>query len=120
MHINMVGPISQPGLNMEPLFIIPGSLNKEFQGLPWSGVLWVQFASFFQLTITSWSKLLEHFVRSRRGEILGYLGPNWGRKIPLRYVKMLTGILTPSGGEVANKWPQSHWDHRRENARQIG
>ena len=52
-----------------------------------------------------------------RGEILGYLGPNGAGKSTS--IKMLTGILTPSSGEVRINGlnPQ---DHRREIARQIG
>ncbi len=52
-----------------------------------------------------------------RGEILGYVGPNGAGKSTT--IKMLTGILTPSQGEVLVNGVNPH-EKRRENARQIG
>jgi ABC-2 type transport system ATP-binding protein len=51
------------------------------------------------------------------GEILGYVGPNGAGKSTS--IKMLTGILTPSSGEVLVNALSPH-QHRRANARQIG
>lgn len=52
-----------------------------------------------------------------RGEMIGYIGPNGAGKSTT--IKMLTGILVPSGGSatVAGLVP---WDRRRELAKQIG
>ncbi|MEU7898696.1 ATP-binding cassette domain-containing protein [Nonomuraea sp. NPDC049152] len=51
------------------------------------------------------------------GEVVGYLGPNGAGKSTT--VKMLTGILTPTGGlvEVAGRVP---WRERNANARAVG
>lgn len=51
------------------------------------------------------------------GEILGYVGPNGAGKSTT--IKMLTGILTPSDGEISVNGLNPH-QKRRENARQIG
>jgi len=55
--------------------------------------------------------------RVERGELLGYLGPNVAGKSTT--IKMLTGILVPTGGkvEVAGLVPHRQ---RLENARNIG
>ena len=52
-----------------------------------------------------------------RGDLVGYIGPNGAGKSTT--IKMLTGILVPSGGEieVAGIVP---YRKRRENARNIG
>lgn len=53
----------------------------------------------------------------RPGELVGYIGPNGAGKSTT--IKMLTGILVPSGGEVAVRGLVPY-DRRVENARQIG
>lgn len=53
----------------------------------------------------------------RRGELLGYVGPNGAGKSTS--IKMLTGILTPSAGEVRVNGLNPH-RRRQEIARQIG
>lgn len=52
-----------------------------------------------------------------RGEMVGYIGPNGAGKSTT--IKMLTGILVPSGGEatVAGLTP---WEHRKQLAQRIG
>ena len=52
-----------------------------------------------------------------RGEIVGYLGPNGAGKSTT--IKMLTGILHPSGGEVRVGGVSPHRERAR-NSRQIG
>ncbi len=52
-----------------------------------------------------------------RGELVGYIGPNGAGKSTT--IKMLTGILVPSGGEIAVAGIVPH-RKRRENARNIG
>lgn len=51
------------------------------------------------------------------GELVGYIGPNGAGKSTT--VKILSGILVPSGGQVKilGKIP---WEHRIETARQLG
>lgn len=52
-----------------------------------------------------------------QGELLGYIGPNGAGKSTT--VKILSGILTPDGGEVTvgGRVP---WQERKEHVRQIG
>ena len=52
-----------------------------------------------------------------RGELLGYIGPNGAGKSTT--VKILSGILTPDGGEVTvgGRIP---WKERKEHVRRIG
>jgi ABC-2 type transport system ATP-binding protein len=52
-----------------------------------------------------------------RGEMVGYIGPNGAGKSTT--IKMLTGILVPTGGEaiVAGLTP---WERRKQLAQQIG
>ena len=51
------------------------------------------------------------------GEIVGYVGPNGAGKSTT--VKMMTGILTPTGGE-AQVCGLTPWQRRRDLARHIG
>jgi ABC-2 type transport system ATP-binding protein len=51
------------------------------------------------------------------GELVGYLGPNGAGKSTT--IKMLTGILTPTSGEVMVSGVVP-WRHRQRNARNIG
>lgn len=51
------------------------------------------------------------------GELVGYLGPNGAGKSTT--IKMLTGVLTPSGGSVTVNGLVP-WRDREANARQIG
>lgn len=53
----------------------------------------------------------------QRGEIVGYIGPNGAGKSTT--IKMLTGILVPSGGEVVVQGLVPY-QQRTENARKIG
>jgi ABC-2 type transport system ATP-binding protein len=56
-------------------------------------------------------------LRVEAGELLTLLGPNGAGKSTT--IKMLTGILTPSGGEVTVNGITPH-ENRVENARHIG
>ncbi|GAC1403347.1 MAG: ATP-binding cassette domain-containing protein [Candidatus Velthaea sp.] len=51
------------------------------------------------------------------GELVGYIGPNGAGKSTT--IKMLTGILVPSGGEIRVAGIAPH-EHRIENAANIG
>ena len=51
------------------------------------------------------------------GEAVGYLGPNGAGKSTM--IKMLTGILVPTGGEVSVLGRTPHLE-RTTNAREIG
>jgi len=52
-----------------------------------------------------------------QGEAVGYLGPNGAGKSTM--IKMMTGILVPSAGEVRVFGRTPH-EHRIQNAREIG
>ena len=52
-----------------------------------------------------------------RGELLGYIGPNGAGKSTT--VKILSGILTPDGGDVT-VGGLVPWKERREHVRRIG
>ena len=51
------------------------------------------------------------------GEIVGYIGPNWAGKSTT--IKMLSGILVPTGGEVVINGLTPH-KQRKQHALQIG
>ncbi len=53
----------------------------------------------------------------REGELVGYIGPNGAGKSTS--IKMLCGILVPTGGEIEVNGLVPH-KHRMENTRQIG
>lgn len=53
----------------------------------------------------------------KKGEIIGYIGANGAGKSTT--IKMMTGVLTPSGGEIKVNGLIPH-EHRIENARHIG
>lgn len=55
--------------------------------------------------------------RIGQGEAVGYLGPNGAGKSTM--IKMMTGILVPSGGDVRVFGRTPH-EHRVANAREIG
>src|SRR4029078_7582662 len=52
-----------------------------------------------------------------KGEMVGYIGPNGAGKSTT--IKMLTGILTPSGGEILCRG-MVPWRDRRRYTRSIG
>lgn len=61
---------------------------------------------------------LDHIsFRIGKGELVGYIGPNGAGKSTT--VKILSGILVPSGGsvKVLGKTP---WEHRIDTVRQLG
>jgi ABC-2 type transport system ATP-binding protein len=51
------------------------------------------------------------------GELVGYIGPNGAGKSTT--VKLLSGILTPDGGDV-KVLGKSPWQHRQEVVRELG
>lgn len=92
--------------------------------------LWKQFRipkarrGFFSTVASLFSReyetkmALDHIsFEVQEGELLGYIGPNGAGKSTT--VKILSGILTPDGGEVSvmGKTP---WKDRLETVRQIG
>jgi ABC-2 type transport system ATP-binding protein len=52
-----------------------------------------------------------------RGELVGYIGANGAGKSTT--IKMLTGILVPSAGDI-NVMGLAPYEHRKENAKRIG
>jgi len=85
--------------------------HKRFHGI--SGA----FRSLFTRQFTEVVAVDEVSFAIEPGEAVGYLGPNGAGKSTM--IKMLTGILVPTGGAVAVLGRTPH-QHRIDNARRIG
>jgi ABC-2 type transport system ATP-binding protein len=85
--------------------------HKRFHGI--SGAL----RSLFTRQFTEVIAVDEVSFAIEPGEAVGYLGPNGAGKSTM--IKMLTGILVPTGGAVAVLGRTPH-QHRIDNARRIG
>ena len=92
-------------------------LRKEFRvPLRKSGFLG-QISSLFSREYIKRTALDDISFDIGEGELIGYIGPNGAGKSTT--VKILSGILVPSGGvvKVLGKTP---WEHRVETVRQLG
>jgi ABC-2 type transport system ATP-binding protein len=101
---------------MSALIEVKG-LRKEFQIATRKDGPFSAIRSLFSRAYTSKLAVNNVSFSIQPGELVGYIGPNGAGKSTT--IKMLTGILVPSGGEVRVRGLVPYED-RVENAKQIG
>jgi len=92
-------------------------LRKEFKIAKRKEGAFGAVRSLFSREYTSKLAVNDVSFSIKAGELVGYIGPNGAGKSTT--IKMLTGILVPSGGEVRVRGLVPY-EKRVENARQIG
>ncbi|HWI51569.1 MAG TPA: ATP-binding cassette domain-containing protein [Symbiobacteriaceae bacterium] len=92
-------------------------LRKEFQIARRKEGAFGAIRSLFSREFTTKLAVNQVSFAIKPGELVGYIGPNGAGKSTT--IKMLTGILVPSGGEVRVRGLVPY-EKRVENARQIG
>ncbi|HWI66488.1 MAG TPA: ATP-binding cassette domain-containing protein [Symbiobacteriaceae bacterium] len=92
-------------------------LRKEFQIAKRKEGAFGAIRSLFSREYTTKVAVNQVSFAIQPGELVGYIGPNGAGKSTT--IKMLTGILVPSGGEVRVRGLVPY-EKRVENARQIG
>ncbi|MBP7332188.1 MAG: ATP-binding cassette domain-containing protein [Firmicutes bacterium] len=92
-------------------------LYKEFQIAKRQAGLWGALHSLMRREYLTKTAVRDISFAVNQGEMVGYVGPNGAGKSTT--IKMLTGILVPSSGEIRvnNLIP---YKERQKNARQIG
>ncbi len=92
-------------------------LYKEFQIAKRQAGLWGALHSLMRREYLTKTAVRDVSFAVNQGEMVGYVGPNGAGKSTT--IKMLTGILVPSSGEIRvnNLIP---YKERQKNARQIG
>lgn len=92
-------------------------LYKEFQVAKRQAGLWGALRSLLRREYLTKTAVRDVSFAVNQGEMVGYVGPNGAGKSTT--IKMLTGILVPSSGEIRvnNLIP---YKERQKNARQIG
>lgn len=113
----MQAQVSRPGPPKTAPVIQVDNLNKNFKVYKGRRGIFGAMRSLVSAKYTVVEAVKDISFEIAPGEILGYVGPNGAGKSTT--IKMLTGILTPSSGEVLVNGLIPH-QHRRENARQIG
>jgi ABC-2 type transport system ATP-binding protein len=93
------------------------SITKEYKQYKRFSGFWGSFRSLVTQEYTVHSAVEEISFAINQGEAVGYLGPNGAGKSTM--IKMLTGILVPSSGELHVRGNIPH-KKRRENSRHIG
>src|SRR5512136_335729 len=92
-------------------------VSKDFRVFKHHRGLMGAFRNLFTREYATLNAVRDVSFRIERGELVGYLGPNGAGKSTT--IKMLTGILVPTSGEVRvdGRVP---WQQRREHVRGIG
>ncbi|GAB4502063.1 MAG: ATP-binding cassette domain-containing protein [Anaerolineales bacterium] len=93
------------------------NLQKTFQTKRKAAGLGASFRSLFQPEYTTVEAVRGISFEMEPGELLGFIGPNGAGKSTT--IKMLTGILHPSGGE-ASVLGFTPWKERQKLAFQVG
>lgn len=117
MQVQANPPISDGKAGEAEPIIRVSNLNKSFKVFKGRRGLLGAFRNLVSNDYTIVDAVKDISFEIGRGEILGYVGPNGAGKSTT--IKMLTGILTPTQGEVRVNGLNPH-EKRRENARQIG
>lgn len=99
---------------MQP-YIVANGLTKQYVRLlkPKDGGI----TRFFRREKQTVDALTDASFTMERGELVGLIGPNGAGKSTT--VKLLTGILTPSGGTCTVDG-HTPWENRREHVRRLG
>ena len=92
-------------------------LHKDFQIFKHHRGLMGAFRNLFTREFRTVNAVNDVSFSIERGELVGYLGPNGAGKSTT--IKMLTGILVPTGGEVCVNG-RVPWKERAAHARDIG
>ena len=92
-------------------------LHKDFQVFKHHRRLMGAFRNLFTREFRTVNAVNDVSFSIERGELVGYLGPNGAGKSTT--IKMLTGILVPTGGEVCING-RVPWKERAAHARDIG
>ena len=92
-------------------------LSKDFQVYKHHRGLTGAFRNLFTREFRMVNAVSEVSFSIERGELVGYLGPNGAGKSTT--IKMLTGILVPTRGEIAVNG-RVPWKERAAHAREIG
>ena len=92
-------------------------LHKDFQIFKHHRGLMGAFRNLFTREFRTVNAVNDVSFSIERGELVGYLGPNGAGKSTT--IKMLTGILVPTGGEVCING-RVPWKERAAHARDIG
>ena len=100
----------------EPYILVSG-LEKRFQIAERQAGLWGAFKGLVHRTYREVTALHDVSFEIGRGELVGYIGPNGAGKSTT--IKILSGILVPSGGlcRVAGRVP---WQSRVAHVARIG
>jgi ABC-2 type transport system ATP-binding protein len=107
---------TMPHKDSAPLIQVEG-LTKEFRTLRREEGLWGGISALFRPRYQTVRAVDGVSFEIQAGELVGYLGPNGAGKSTT--IKMMTGILVPSGGRLSVDGLEP-WRERERNALQIG
>ncbi len=109
-------PAASPAVTTAPSgppAIVADGLSKVFRTFDRRPGVWGSVRDLFARTYREVKAVQDVSLTIARGEVIGYIGPNGAGKSTT--IKMLTGIMTPSGGTIR----VNGFDPQRERARYV-